>query len=173
MVHNGYQEAVDDVNSGKTPLEGYEGHKVGNHTRKSNYGEMNTDLKMESITEIDGKPASLTALHEKITDIDTPIKQGIDHIYQNATPPPKYVIVESKYGSSTLNPKTKDGPQMSDDWIKGNNRLDKIVGEDIARDIEKALDRGQVDRVLSKIDTNGNVTTYKLDNLGNVIDNWK
>ncbi|MFJ1409715.1 hypothetical protein [Capnocytophaga canimorsus] len=80
------------------------------------------------------------------------------YIYQNATPPPKYVIVESKYGSSTLSPKTKDGPQMSDDWIKGNNRLDKIVGKEKALEIKEALDNGEVDIVLSKINTNGNVT---------------
>ncbi|WP_232779900.1 hypothetical protein [Capnocytophaga canimorsus] len=173
-MHNGYKDAVDDVNSGKTPLEGYEGHKVGNNTRKSNYGEMNTDLKMESITEIDGKPASLTALHEKITDIDTPIKQGIDHIYQNATPPPKYVIVESKYGSSDLSVlsdgKTK---QMSDTWINGRNRLKNAVGEENAKLISEALENGEVDRVLSKIDTNGNVTTCKLDDLGNIIGKWQ
>ncbi|GIM58641.1 hypothetical protein [Capnocytophaga canimorsus] len=51
--------------------------------------------------------------------------------------------------------------------------MEKAVGEDIARDIEKAMSRGEVDRVLSKIDTNGNVTTYKLDDLGNIIGNWK
>ncbi|MFK8289243.1 hypothetical protein ACI76W_08370 [Capnocytophaga canimorsus] len=82
--------------------------------------------------------------------------------------------MESKYGSSDLSVlsdgKTK---QMSDTWINGRNRLEKAVGEDIARDIEKAMSRGEVDRVLSKIDTNGNVTTYKLDDLGNIIGNWK
>ncbi|WP_238596013.1 hypothetical protein [Capnocytophaga canimorsus] len=95
-------------------------------------------------------------------------------IYQNATPPPKFVIVESKYGSSDLSVlsdgKTK---QMSDTWINGNDRLEKIVDKEKALEIKEALDSGQVDRVLSKIDTNGNVTTYKLDKLGNVIGNWK
>ncbi|MFJ1331965.1 hypothetical protein ACILD7_11490, partial [Capnocytophaga canimorsus] len=157
-----------------TPLEGYEGHKVGNHTRKSNYGEMNTDLKMESITEIDGKPASLTALHEKITDIDTPIKQGIDHIYQNATPPPKYVIVESKYGSSILNPKTKDGPQMSDDWINGRNRLDNAVGvekADLIRE-EMITNPENIQKALSEVDKSGNVTIYKINPDGSKGDLW-
>ncbi|MFJ1366400.1 hypothetical protein [Capnocytophaga canimorsus] len=51
--------------------------------------------------------------------------------------------------------------------------MEKAVGEDIARDIEKAMSRGEVDRVLSKIDTNGNVTTYKLDELSRVVGKWK
>ncbi|MDO4729448.1 MAG: hypothetical protein Q4B43_10665 [Bacteroidota bacterium] len=164
------KQIIDDVNSGKIPLEGYEGHKVGNNTRKSNYGEMNTDLKMESITEIDGKPASLTALHEKITDIDTPIKQGIDHIYQNATPPPKYVIAESKYGSSKLNKKTG---QMSRDWCK--DRIEKMFKDDLDKmeDILDAIDNGEVSYILSEIDKLGNVRLHNLNNFGKIINPLK
>ncbi|WP_286674676.1 hypothetical protein [Clostridium sp. VAP51] len=34
------------------------------------------------------------------------------------------------------------------------------------------LDKGQVERVLSKIDSNGNVITYKLNSLGKIIGIW-
>lgn len=60
---------------------------------------------------------------------------------------------------------------MSETWIKGNKRLENAVG-DKARDIEKALNRGEVDKVLSRVDKTGNVTTKKLDNLGNIIGDW-
>ncbi|ATA92411.1 cytosolic protein [Capnocytophaga canimorsus] len=96
-------------------------------------------------------------------------------IYQNATPPPKYVIVESKYGSSTLNPKTKDGPQMSDDWIKGSDRLEKAIEDiDIVDDIRFNLDNNpeNVQKVLSEIDKSGNVTMYKINPDGSKGDLW-
>ncbi|MGF7108299.1 hypothetical protein [Treponema pedis] len=166
------KQIIDDVNSGKIKLEDYQGHKKGNNTRKSNYGEMNTDLHFEKIDKLNGKAVKLKPLHEKVTDIDSPIKHGIDHVYECSSPPPKYVIVESKYGSSKLST-LSDGEtkQMSETWIKGNKRLENAVG-DKARDIEKALNRGEVDKVLSKVDKTGNVTTKKLDNLGNIIGDW-
>ncbi|MDO4729450.1 MAG: hypothetical protein Q4B43_10675 [Bacteroidota bacterium] len=92
-------------------------------------------------------------------------------IYQNATPPPKYVIVESKYGSSKLNKKTG---QMGNDWLE--DRIKKQFGgkdPKKMKDILDSLRNGEVDRVLSEIDTNGNVTTYKLDELARVVGKWK
>ena len=89
----------------------------------------------------------------------------------------KYVIDEAKFGKSQLGT-TKDGTQMSNDWLTGtktgNNRILKVVDEDekLANDITKALKQGKVERVLSKIDSDGNVTTYRLDADGNVIGVW-
>lgn len=80
----------------------------------------------------------------------------------------KYVIDEAKFGSSKLG-NTKDKLQMSDDWLTGSNtgknRILKAVDndEELADSIEYALKNGQVDRVLSKVDSTGKVTTYKLD----------
>jgi len=71
--------------------------------------------------------------NNRVTDIDQPVDHGIDGVYLNASKPPKYLIVESKYGQSTLST-TNDGKQMSDDWIEGSisgkNRLEQAVGSD-------------------------------------------
>ena len=109
------------------------------------------------------------------TGLDDTIKKGIDGLYENANPPPKFVIDEAKYGTSQLG-KTKDGKQMSDGWVlgekTGNNRLVDQVGEVKAKEIERAMSKGQVEKVLSKIDANGNVVTKRLDSAGKVIGNW-
>lgn len=107
--------------------------------------------------------------NEAPDSLDDTIKKGIDGIYENANPPPKYVIDEAKYNTSKLNPKTKDGPQMSDEWVR--NRLDQ-VDPDTADDIMRAMDAGEVDKVLSKVDEFGNVKTYKVDAKGEVTGPW-
>ena len=61
---------------------------------------------------------------------------------------------------------------MSDDWIKGSNRLENQVGKPKAKEIKDALDNGEVDRVLSKVDANGKVTTYKVNPDGTIGDPW-
>lgn len=61
---------------------------------------------------------------------------------------------------------------MSDDWIKGNERLQKQVGKKKAENIKEAIRKGEVDKVLSEIDETGKVTTYKLDADGNKIGKW-
>ena len=129
---------------------------------------------MEGITEINGRPTELTPLHERITDVDEVGHTGIDGVYENASPPPKYVIAESKYGTSDLSQKPKDGPQMSDPWINGSERLDNAVGVDKADAIreEMVLNPDNVQRVLTKVDANGNVSTYTLDTDGKIIGPW-
>ena len=67
---------------------------------------------------------------------------------------------------------------MSDDWllgsVTGNNRiLDAVDGdEELAYKIMEALKKGQGERVLSKVDADGNVVTYRLDSQGNIIGIW-
>ena len=104
--------------------------------------------------------------------LDDKNKKGIDGIYENKTSPPKYVIDEAKFGDSQLNKTPKDGPQMSDDWIKGSKRLEEQVGKEEARKIENAMKKGEVEKVLSKVDENGKVTTYKLDKDGKIVSTW-
>ncbi|MFV0305795.1 MAG: hypothetical protein ACK5IC_09985 [Moheibacter sp.] len=140
--------------------------KKATNKQKRNFGEItsqNNMLKNPNLKRIgDNAPGSL----------DDKIKKGIDGIYENTAypPPPKYIIDEAKYNTSKLNPKTKDGPQMGDDWIR--NRLDQ-VDPDVADDIMRAMDRGEVDKVLSQIDELGNVTTSRLGSPGNgVIGSW-
>ena len=64
------------------------------------------------------------------------------------------------------------------DWITGKNtnksRILKAVDNDkeLAKKITKALEKNQVERVLSKVDSTGKVTTYRLDSKGEIIGEW-
>lgn len=97
---------------------------------------------------------------------------GTDDIWKNSKPPPDYVITEYKYGSSSLG-KTADGKQTSDDWLNGVNtgrdRIGDAVGEAEAGRIKDALDTGQVEKWLLRVDDTGNVKKQLLDAAGNVI----
>src|SRR5699024_12045428 len=101
---------------------------------------------------------------------------GIDHLYENTNPNSnvKYVVDEAKFGGGRLG-MTKDGKQMSNDWLMGswtgNNRiLDAVDGDfRLSNKITDALRNNQVERVLSKVDSSGNVKTLKLDLEGNEI----
>ena len=109
--------------------------------------------------------------------LDDKIKKGIDGIYENKTSPPKYVIDEAKFGDSQLSKTPKDGPQMSDDWIKGSNRIEKQFpdtpeGRRQAAAVRDAWDEGQVEKVVSKIDETGKVTRYRVDEKGNIGSIW-
>ena len=131
--------------------------------QKGNFGEM----KMDDFFENQGYQRIST---ERVTDINAPTHQGIDGVYYKPGPPPKYVIGEAKYGTSKLSTLTDGTKQMSDDWIGsiGRNkvsRLEQSVGIDKADDI---LLEGY-DRILTKIDCNGTISTYMLDELGSII----
>lgn len=115
--------SVDDiikgVENGEIPL--------SNNIQKGNYGE----IKMDAYFESQGyERISL----DRVTDLNAPNHQGIDGVYYNPNGHPPYVIGEAKYGSSRLG-NTLDGPQMSDDWIYGSNRLLKAVGKEMYDDI--------------------------------------
>ncbi|MFL1663765.1 hypothetical protein ABTB31_12885, partial [Bacillus cereus] len=95
----------------------------------------------------------------------------------NAESKIKYVIDEAKFGSSQLG-KTKDGRQMSNDWLNGaktrKSRILKAVDGDMKLSIKitNALKKGEVERVLSKVDSTGNVKTYRIDAKGDIIGEW-
>lgn len=115
--------SVDDIikgiENGEIPL--------SNNIQKGNYGE----IKMDAYFESQGyERISL----DRVTDLNAPNHQGIDGVYYNPDGHPPYVIGEAKYGSSRLG-NTLDGPQMSDDWIYGSNRLLKAVGKEMYDDI--------------------------------------
>jgi|GEM_PF-6351139 len=97
---------------------------------------------------------------------------GIDDIYKNPKPPPDYVLAEYKYGGGQLG-NTRDGLQMSDDWVHGvntgNDRLKQAVNETEALKIRKAIDSGHVEKWLLRVDEPGNVKKLLLDVDGNVI----
>lgn len=130
---------------------------------------MKADTYFENIKEIDGKKAELKRISGKrVTGIDDGLNKGIDGVYENTYPPPKFVINETKYAGGQLNPNTRDGPQMSDAWIR--NRLEKAVGVDKADEI--LTNPYGYDRVLTNISNTGNVSTSAIDAGGNVIGNW-
>ncbi|MDR6868614.1 hypothetical protein J2Y69_003238 [Microbacterium resistens] len=91
--------------------------------------------------------------------------KGIDAIYQ--TPDGKYVIVEAKYSTSG-SPKlgnTLDGPQMGNDWLTGEktrfNRILEAVGGNtsLADNIVAALNRGEVDKIMTIVRPDGSLTS--------------
>ncbi|MBR6433075.1 hypothetical protein ACMYZ5_03960 [Bacteroides sp. KG68] len=58
---------------------------------------------------------------------------------------------------------------MSDSRV--NDRLESQVGEDKDREIQ-AMSKGNVDKVISRIDEKGNVITNKLNSAGEIISSW-
>jgi len=150
------KDLLDDV------LKKFDPAKATNK-QKGNFGEIASQSNML-------KNPNLKNLIEAPKGLDATIKKGIDGIYENSKPPPKFIIDEAKYGKSTLNPKTKSGPQMSDNWVK--DRLEKQLGKPKAKEVLRAMKNGEVDKVLSKIDDAGNVTTYKIDAKGGIGKIW-
>lgn len=119
------------------------------NSEKGVYGEAMSDEYMQE--------GGFQKLNGDIVQVgDAPLGQGIDGVWKNTSPPPEYVVTESKYGSSTLST-LKDGTkQMSDKWV--NDRLDASVGREMADDIRDADSRGQVEKWLLNVDSNGNVS---------------
>ncbi|SUB52189.1 PAAR domain-containing protein [Pasteurella testudinis] len=144
--------------------------------QKGNFGEMAAARNMLKPRINVGNPPknyNLTRIGKAAPKtLDDKIRKGIDGIYQNSTPPPKFVIDEAKFGTGKLNPKTKDGPQMSDNWLKGRKRLEKEVGLEKAEEIFQAIESNQVEKILSQINPLGKVKTFKLDKNGKIIGSW-
>ena len=148
--------------------------EVASTLQKSNAGEILADDNMRIVREnvgANGNTYTLESIGRPApSGIDDPIVKGIDGIYKNQTPPPSYVINETKWGSSQINQHTKSGPQMSQNWVRDRlGNLDPM--EQIS--IERALETGDVDFVISKVDETGNILTYRaietIDSTGNVI----
>ena len=117
------------------------------NTQKGVFGEHVSDIHMHN--------QGHTKLNGPLTNIgDAPIGNGIDGVWAKK-PPPGFIITETKFGSSKLGD-TLDGKQMSDKWI--SNRLEKAVGEEQARKIEKAMAKGQVEKQLLHVDENGKLS---------------
>ncbi len=101
---------------------------------------------------------------------------GIDDLYRVARADVDYVVVEYKFGSSTLK-KTKDGLQMSDDWLLGTTskyaRIFESVGKDHAKagEIMRSLRAGRVERWVVHTDPHGVVTVGIVDKMGKFIPN--
>ncbi|MBC1604907.1 hypothetical protein HCJ39_09300 [Listeria rocourtiae] len=156
-VNKAQYNVIRDVESGAV--------KLITTKRKGNYGEMKMDVHYESTT-------YTRISSDRATSLDDKIVKGIDGIYENASPPPKYVIAEAKYNTSRLS-KTQDGLQMSDTWVEQSRRLEKAVGKSKADEIiqETLLNPENVEKVLINIDKNGKVVESVLDEAGKKIKN--
>src|SRR5690606_32998231 len=92
-------------------------------------------------------------------------EKGIDGVYRNPDPPPEYVITEAKYNTARLGGPYKDGTrQMDDIWV--NDRLDAKVGPAEADKIRRAMNKGQVEKLLIRVGEDGSTTMTKLDPFG-------
>ena len=105
---------------------------------------------------------------QRIGRVPTPGQTGIDDLYRVARPDVDFVVVEYKFGSSTLG-STADGLQMSDTWLMGSDRLTRAVGAEGALDVSRALNAGRVEKWLVHTDPLGNVTVALVDKSGKVI----
>lgn len=148
---------IQDVETGGKDFDKKNSHEVGN------YGEMKTDqdLRERGYNRIsDGM----------VTDIDEKGHHGIDGMYENPDGDPRFIIVDAKYGTARLETDTKDGKQMSENWI--DKRLDEAVGKEKADEIrvEKIINPDNVQSYVSHIDENGNVSYDKLDNDANILE---
>ena len=107
----------------------------------------------------------LNLIQKRVTNIDAPMKKGIDGVFEKNG---EYFIVESKYsGTSKLKPHTNDGPQMSDAWINGSDRLRNAVGDNYI----KVIEENGYKRILSEVSPDGKIV-YKLlkDDTGKVFE---
>ncbi|NIE75374.1 filamentous hemagglutinin N-terminal domain-containing protein [Pantoea sp. Ap-967] len=101
---------------------------------------------------------------------------GIDDLYKVSKPDVDFLIVEYKFGSSTLK-QTKDGMQMSDSWLTGANTNYNRVLESVSGDareaqrIRQAMAAGRVEKWLVHTDPFGNVTVGVLDKAGKYVVN--
>ncbi|MGG0538756.1 T7SS effector LXG polymorphic toxin [Priestia aryabhattai] len=140
---------IQSVESGEVVL------KTTKH--KGNYGEIKMDDFFESQTYTRISDDRVLTLNQKIV-------KGIDGVYENASPPPKYVIAEAKYNTSRLG-KTNDGKQMSEDWILGSERLDSTLSKEKADEIvtEMLLNPKNVQRIVIQVMPNGKVVKKILE----------
>lgn len=129
-----------------------------NNKNKGQYGEHTSDAYLHS------------QHHEKLSDGGAlaplpPVPArgtGIDSVWRHHAPPPDYIVVEVKYGSSQLG-YSKDGRQMSDGWILGSRRLNRAVDDDdLADEIIRSMNRGRVEKRLHHIAHNGILTETNL-----------
>jgi hypothetical protein len=125
--------------------------------QKGNYGEMKTDLDM-----LDKGYVRISK--DSITSLDDKGHKGIDGVYEDPAGKPQFFIIDSKYGSSQLT-ETKDGMQMSDEWI--DNRLDEAVGKEKADEIrsESIENPDNVGKAIAHIDSEGKVEYTDVDDL--------
>ena len=150
---NGAGSFLDDIyNSQKNIINQWK-NTIANATNisKGNFGEMTSDAFLAE--------NNFQALHTRLQSIDAPTQQGIDGVFKKGN---EYFIVEVKYkGTATLSTLTDGTKQMSDAWIRGNNRLiDAVDGNQTIYD--NILNTGYK-RLLAEVAPDGTVIYKELD----------
>jgi len=92
-----------------------------------------------------------------ITQLGDSLERGIDGIYRNPTPPPGFIVAETKYGTSQLSTLADGTRQMSDRWIE--DRLEDALSPEL---FDQILLEGY-DKALLRVDRFGNVVPSSLN----------
>jgi hypothetical protein len=90
--------------------------------------------------------------HVKLDGPLTPLdakagRQGLDGVWKNATPPPEYIVTETKFDTATL-----AKGQMSDDWIRNNVKKAFPDDPEMQKKMFDALDNGQIEKRLLQVE---------------------
>jgi hypothetical protein len=98
--------------------------------------------------------------------LDRPQGPGLDGVWRNATPPPEFIITETKTTTQPGDSPRLSKGQMSNAWVLRGKRLSRAVGEKQAKQIQLAMLRGQVSKRVLHIDHAGKLTQYAVDVAG-------
>ncbi len=154
----------DIVNNVLDQVDWYELDLFNNSIRKANFGEMVTDVDMYT--------RGYEPIHGRTTYLDDPSvvdNYKVDHVFKNPQTG-EYIIIDSKFGSSSLGTLANGTPQMSHDWITSGNRIENAVGDPI---LAEQIANSNYTSVLAKISPiNGDITYYKLNSDGQSIGLW-
>ena len=98
--------------------------------------------------------------------LDRPQGPGLDGVWRNATPPPEFIITETKTTTQPGDSPRLSKGQMSNAWVLRGKRLSRAVGEKQAKQIQLAMLKGQVSKRVLHIDHAGKLTQYTVDAAG-------
>ncbi|WP_231877272.1 T7SS effector LXG polymorphic toxin [Bhargavaea cecembensis] len=145
------RNVIHSVESGKT--------KLKDNRQRGNYGEMKMDVHYES-------QGYSRISRGRVTKLDQQIVQGIDGVYENATPPPKFIIAEAKFNKSQLSNLKSDIRQMDNRWI--SQRLMKAVNINKYKEIilERTINSSNIESRLVRVKKDGQIVERTLDKAG-------
>lgn len=149
------EKEIDAVETGAKDFDRKNTQETGN------YGEMKTDQDLRS-------KGYERISKDMVTDIDESGHHGLDGVYYNPEGEPQYLIVDAKYGTAKLNETTKDGKQMSGNWI--DRRMDDAVGKGKADEIrtEQLMNPDNVGTYVVHVDEKGATSFDRVDADGNI-----
>ncbi|MFU2164906.1 T7SS effector LXG polymorphic toxin [Streptococcus pluranimalium] len=149
-------------------------YNTASKTQKGNYGEIRAYDDLLTPKRGETSIYDLRRVGRDIPEsLDAKLERGIDGIYINESGVGSKVIIdEAKFNKSKLNPNTADGKQMSYEWIKNRIHEDDFANPEDYFKVKQAIDKGNYEAVLSKVDIDGNVSHVRLDMDSNIIGTW-